>query len=106
MRDALSTLEQLSVFGNGTVHADDARSLLGEVSDQILGEFARAIADRDVAELYGLIRAQVEEGKKSVAFNLVYRDKNKTLTDEEVTDVHEDVLQALKEKLNAVLRDM
>lgn len=62
MRDALSTLEQLSVFGNGSVHADDARSLLGEVSDQILGEFARAIADRDVAELYGLIRTQVEEG--------------------------------------------
>lgn len=62
MRDALSTLEQLSVFGNGAVHADDARSLLGEVSDQILGEFARAIADRDVAELYGLIRTQVEEG--------------------------------------------
>lgn len=62
MRDALSTLEQLSVFGNGSMHADDARSLLGEVSDQILGEFSRAIADRDVAELYGLIRAQVEEG--------------------------------------------
>lgn len=62
MRDALSTLEQLSVFGNGAVHADDARSLLGEVSDQILGEFSRAIADRDVAELYGLIRVQVEEG--------------------------------------------
>jgi len=62
MRDALSTLEQLSVFGNGSVHADDARSLLGEVSDQILGEFSRAIADRNVAELYGLIRAQVEEG--------------------------------------------
>lgn len=62
MRDALSTLEQLSVFGNGSVHADDARSLLGEVSDQILGEFSRAIADRDVAEIYGLIRAQVEEG--------------------------------------------
>lgn len=62
MRDALSTLEQLSVFGNGAVHADDARSLLGEVSDQILGEFAHAIAERDIAELYGLIRAQVEEG--------------------------------------------
>ena len=62
MRDALSTLEQLSVFGNGAVHADDARSLLGEVSDQILGEFARAIAERDIAELYGLIRVQVEEG--------------------------------------------
>jgi phenylalanyl-tRNA synthetase beta chain len=49
---------------------------------------------------------QVENGKKSVAFNLVYRDKDKTLTDQEVTDVHENVLHALKEKLNAVLRDM
>ena len=62
MRDALSTLEQLSVFGNGSVHADDARSLLGEVSGQILGDFARAIAGRDVVELFGLIRAQVEQG--------------------------------------------
>ncbi len=49
---------------------------------------------------------QVEEGKKSVAFTLVYRDRNKTLTDKEVSDVHENVLQTLKEKLNAVLRDM
>ncbi len=62
MRDALSTLEQLSVFGNGSVHADDARSLLGEVSGEILGEFARAVAARDVAALFELIRAQVEEG--------------------------------------------
>ena len=58
MRDALSTLEQLSGFGNGSVHADDARSLLGVVLVLFLGEFSRAIADRDVAELYGLIRAQ------------------------------------------------
>ena len=49
---------------------------------------------------------QVEDGKKSVAFTLVYRDRNKTLTDKEVSDVHENVLQTLKEKLNAVLRDM
>ena len=49
---------------------------------------------------------QVEENKKSVAFTLVYRDKDKTLTDEEVAEVHEGVLKALKEKLNAVLREM
>ena len=30
MRDALSTLEQLSVFGGGSVRVDDARALLGE----------------------------------------------------------------------------
>ncbi|MBQ9015289.1 MAG: phenylalanine--tRNA ligase subunit beta [Firmicutes bacterium] len=49
---------------------------------------------------------QVDEGKKSVAFNLIYRDKDKTLTDEEVTEVHSGVLDALKDKLNAVLREM
>ncbi len=49
---------------------------------------------------------QVEEGKKSAAFALTYRDKNKTLTDEEVASVHNKVLDALKEKLNAVLREI
>ena len=49
---------------------------------------------------------QVEEGKKSVAFTLTYRDKDKTLTDEDVAEVHNKVLEALKEKLNAVLREM
>ncbi len=49
---------------------------------------------------------QVEEGKKSVAFSLVYRDKDKTLTDEEVNQVHSSVLEALRDKLNAVLREM
>lgn len=49
---------------------------------------------------------QVEEGKKSVAFALTYRDKDKTLTDEDVAAVHGKVLEALKEELNAVLREM
>jgi len=49
---------------------------------------------------------QVEEGKKSAAFSLIYRDREKTLTDEEVTEVHSAVLDALKDKLNAVLREM
>ena len=62
MRDALSTLEQLSVFGNGSVTIDDARSLLGEVAGSVLAEFARAIAARDVAALFALVREQVDEG--------------------------------------------
>ena len=49
---------------------------------------------------------QVGEGKKSVAFALTYRDRKKTLTDEEVAGVHNKVLEALKEKLDAVLREM
>ena len=62
MRDALSTLEQLSVFGGGSVRLADARSLLGEVSLTILAQFASGIASRDVVELFGLVRTQVDEG--------------------------------------------
>ena len=62
MRDALSTLEQLSVFGDGAIRVADAQSLLGEASGTVLAEFARGIAIRDVASLFALVRAQVEEG--------------------------------------------
>lgn len=62
MRDALSTLEQLSVFGDGSVCIDDARALLGEVASTVLSEFACKMAVRDTVGLFGLIRAQVDEG--------------------------------------------
>ena len=62
MRDALSTLEQLSVFGNGAVHAADARALLGEVAQTVLTDFSNALAARDVPELFSLVRTQVDEG--------------------------------------------
>lgn len=68
MRDALSTLEQLSVFGDGSVRVDDARSLLGEVSGTVLSAFASGIAARDVAGLFAQVRAQVEGGSDLMEF--------------------------------------
>lgn len=47
---------------------------------------------------------QVDEGKKSLAFNLIYRDSEKTLTDKEVDAAHEKVVLALKDKFSAILR--
>lgn len=47
---------------------------------------------------------QVDEGKKSVAYSIIYRSKDNTLTDEEVVPVHEKILSELEEKLNAILR--
>jgi phenylalanyl-tRNA synthetase beta chain len=47
---------------------------------------------------------KMEAGKKSIAFSLKYSDPERTLTDEEVTKVHERVLEALKEQAGAVLR--
>lgn len=49
---------------------------------------------------------QIPEGMKSLSFNLIYRAQNRTLTDEEVIPVHENILESLNKNLDAVLRDM
>ncbi|ERM92219.1 phenylalanyl-tRNA synthetase subunit beta [Caldanaerobacter subterraneus subsp. yonseiensis KB-1] len=46
----------------------------------------------------------IPEGKKSVAFSIWYRSYEKTLTDEEVNEVHARIVKALEEKLGAKLR--
>ncbi|MHA6259411.1 phenylalanine--tRNA ligase subunit beta [Sporosarcina sp. CAU 1771] len=48
--------------------------------------------------------ANVEDGKKSVAFSLTYSDPERTLTDEEVVHAHEKVLNALTNEAGALLR--
>ncbi|WZY00753.1 phenylalanine--tRNA ligase subunit beta [Bacillus sp. FSL W7-1360] len=48
----------------------------------------------------------MDEGKKSVAFALTYRHAERTLTDEEVTNVHEQVLAVLEKEAGATLRAM
>ncbi|MGF7060748.1 phenylalanine--tRNA ligase subunit beta [Brassicibacter mesophilus] len=48
--------------------------------------------------------SQIEESKKSVAYSITYRSIEKTLTDEEVTKVHNNILEELKSTLNAELR--
>lgn len=47
---------------------------------------------------------QIGEGKKSVAFSLVYRAKDRTLTDEEVQTAHQQVIDTLEQTLGAKLR--
>lgn len=56
-------------------------------------------------ELFDVYKgSQIQEGFKSVAYSITYRDKEKTLTDEEVNRVHENILKNLSEKLDANLR--
>lgn len=58
-------------------------------------------------ELFDVYKGkQVQDGCKSMAFSLVYRNPEKTLTDGEISGDHERILAALKEALGAVLRDM
>ncbi len=57
------------------------------------------------ATLFDLYKGdRLESGKKSLAFSLRYYNPEKTLTDEEVTPVHESVLKAANDAFGAVLR--
>ncbi|MFH1406406.1 MAG: phenylalanine--tRNA ligase subunit beta [Candidatus Omnitrophota bacterium] len=44
------------------------------------------------------------KGEKSLAFSLEYQRPDRTLTDEEVNNIHSKIIQALKEKLNPQIR--
>ncbi|MGG6296131.1 phenylalanine--tRNA ligase subunit beta [Leptolyngbya sp. AN02str] len=59
----------------------------------------------DSVELFDEYRGQgVPEGKRSLAFRLVYRAGDRTLTDEDVEPVHQKVREALEEKFQVSLR--
>lgn len=47
----------------------------------------------------------MKPARRSVAFSLTYRHDDKTLTDEEVDQIHGKVIELLKEKFKAVIRD-
>ena len=68
MRDALSSLEQLSVFGAGNVSVEAARDLLGESSDSALSEVSLALAHRDVPTLFGKVAELVDSGRDLLQF--------------------------------------
>ncbi|MBI5806191.1 phenylalanine--tRNA ligase subunit beta [candidate division TA06 bacterium] len=57
------------------------------------------------AELFDLYAGdQVEKGQKSLAFSLSYRHAERTLTDAEVNQVHQEIVKALKDKFGAGIR--
>ena len=68
MRDALSTLEQLSVFGDGSITAADARDLLGVADSAALDAAVAALAFRDAAALLGLVADQTSAGNDLLRF--------------------------------------
>lgn len=45
-----------------------------------------------------------DSDKKSLAFHIIYRDKNKTLTDKEVNEIHNNIEKELKKRLKVEIR--
>ena len=70
------------------------------VKSQIKKSGGRLLDSVEVFDVY----EQVEEGKKSIAYKLVFKDSNKTLSDEEVMEVFNKIIKEVEAKTNAKLR--
>jgi len=63
-------------------------------------------ANLESVELFDVFRGKnVPEGQKSLAYAFTYRAADKTLTDNDVNTAHAKVVEALKQKLNAAIRE-
>lgn len=96
--DALAPLSYTAVPRFPAVTRDVALVLnrettAGEVVSVIRGAGVKLLKDITVFDVYE--GDKVDEGKKSVAFSLVYFDPEHTLTDEEVVAAHNRVLKAI-----------
>jgi phenylalanyl-tRNA synthetase beta chain len=73
--------------------------------EQVIWKAAKSGQLLDSVELFDEYQGEsVPEGQRSLAFRLIYRADDRTLTEEDVTPIHEQVRQALIDQLNASLR--
>ena len=87
----------------------DIAVIVGEELE--VGTLEEAIRDLDIGiledvKLFDIYRGiPVPPGMKSVAFSMTYRSSEKTLTDAETDAAHQTIVEALRNKFGAVLRD-
>ncbi|MDQ6423014.1 phenylalanine--tRNA ligase subunit beta [Paenibacillus sp. LHD-117] len=81
------------------VNADVAAASLTEAASRTAGDLLESIRVFDV-----YTGERLGAGKKSVALSLVYRHAERTLTDEEVTAQHAEVVRILEQSFGAELR--
>mgnify|MGYP003302043156 CR=1 FL=1 len=75
----------------------------GEVMTTIKKAGGRLLTDIDVFDVY--TGENVSADKKSIAFNLTFQDPTRTLTEEEVMTVFNNIIDKVKASHNAELRD-
>lgn len=80
----------------------DEELLVQDIEDTIKGQGGNILESIKLFDVYK--GKQIPEGKKSVAYSLVYRAENKTLEEKDVNKVHNKILKALEYKMGAQLR--
>ncbi|MGM9973526.1 MAG: phenylalanine--tRNA ligase subunit beta [Clostridiaceae bacterium] len=80
----------------------DEELLVQDIEDTIRGQGGNILESIKLFDVYK--GKQIPEGKKSVAYSLVYRAENRTLEEKDVNKVHNKILKALEYKMGAQLR--
>jgi phenylalanyl-tRNA synthetase beta chain len=80
----------------------DDSVLVQEIENIILKQGGSIVEKIKLFDVYK--GKQIPEGKKSIAYSITYRHEDKTLTDEEVSKVHDRIVRTLENKLGAELR--
>lgn len=80
----------------------DDEVLVQDIESIIRNKGGKILEDVKLFDVYK--GAQIPEGKKSVAYSIVYRMPNRTLTDAEVNKVHDKIVRTLENNLGAELR--
>lgn len=75
---------------------------VGDIDRVIRENGGKLVEEVKLFDVY--VGDQIEKGKKSIAYSIVYRSEEKTLTDEEILPTHEKILSELESKLNISLR--
>ena len=102
MRDALTSLEQLSVFGGGSIDLAGAADFLGEVSGSVLGTVSRAMAHRDVPALFSEVAELVDAGRDLLQFTRELAAHVRDVYVVSVAPSAEDVVSARGDELDAL----
>ena len=80
----------------------DRNIMIGQLEKTIWENGAGLIEDVKLFDIYE--GEQIEEGKKSVAFGIRYRSHNRTLKDNEINKIQENIIGELEKHLGAQLR--
>lgn len=80
----------------------DEEVLYGDIKNIALNHGKELVEKVEIFDIYR--GNQVPEGKKSIAFSIVYRSHEKTLRDNEVNEIQNSIIADLENKLQAKLR--
>lgn len=90
-----SMVRDIAVIVKDDILAGDMEETIKEVNPYLIENVA----------LFDVYKGEhIQEGYKSTAFSVTYRNKERTLKEKEVENIHNKILQVLEKKFGAVLR--